>query len=227
MPYERMPARLEQAPDAVGNQEKCTDLNDPSGSEVVCHRPYLRGDRKVSNSSSMKTEESTGAKKIVETERLVLREMTTADAPLMLELLNEPAFIEYVADRGVRTTVQAAEYIAEKILPSYTRFGFGFYVVELKDSGTSIGMCGLIKRETMEDVDIGFSILERFWGHGYATEAAAAVMNHALTAHRLPRVVAVTAPENFRSMAVLQKIGLRFEKMISLPGYTFESRLFS
>ena len=175
----------------------------------------------------MKTEESTGAKKIVETERLVLREMTTADAPLMLALLNEPAFIDFVADRGVRTTQQAAAYIAEKILPSYAQFGFGFYVVEVKESGTPIGMCGLIKRETMDDVDIGFSILERYWGHGYATEAAAAVMKYALTTHRLSRVVAVTAPENFRSMAVLEKIGLRFEKMITLPGYGFESRLFT
>ncbi|MFL6543382.1 MAG: GNAT family N-acetyltransferase [Chthoniobacterales bacterium] len=166
-------------------------------------------------------------KQILETERLILREFSADDAELILEILNEPAFIRFVADRNVRTTREAAEYLEEKIVPSYARFGFGFYVVELKENGVPLGMCGLVKRETLEHVDVGFSILERFWGHGYATEAAVALMHHGLTTLRLPRIVGVTAPDNDRSAAVLEKLGLRFEKMIHLPGYGDETRLFS
>ncbi len=100
------------------------------------------------------------------------------DAAIILELLNEPAFIRFVADREVRTTAQAARFIATKMLPSYAEFGFGFYLVELKESQVPVGICGLIKRETLDDVDVGFSILERFWRNGYAYEAARAVMDY-------------------------------------------------
>jgi RimJ/RimL family protein N-acetyltransferase len=165
---------------------------------------------------------------ILETARLRLREMTRADAPILLEILTEPAFIEFVADRGVRTTTDAEKFIEEKFLASYAQHGFGFYLVELKESGMPIGMCGLIKRDVLEDVDIGFSILERFWGKGYATEAARALMQHGLTTLGLPRIVGVTAEHNHRSATVLEKLGLRFEKTVQLPGYTHETaRLFS
>jgi RimJ/RimL family protein N-acetyltransferase len=176
----------------------------------------------------MTNESSAPAKKILETDRLSLREMTIADAPIVVEILNEPAFVEFVADRGVRTNADAVKFIEEKFLPSYARYGFGFYLVELKESGTPIGMCGLIKRDVLEDVDIGFSIFERFWGKGYATEAARALMQHGLTKLGLSRIVGVTAQHNERSAAVLEKLGLRFEKMMELPGYTHpETRLFT
>lgn len=164
---------------------------------------------------------------ILETERLILREMNEADSALMFELLNEPDFIRHVADRGVRTLADAAGYIAEKIVPSYAKFGFGFYVMELKESGTPLGICGLIKRDTLEDVDIGFSVLRRFWRKGYCYEAASALMNYGRTELRLPRIVGITSPENESSGRLLEKLGLRFEKMIHLPGYGPESRLFS
>lgn len=164
---------------------------------------------------------------ILETDRLVLREITTDDSGVMLEVLNEPAFIRQVADRGVRTRADAATYIREKILPSYQQFGFGFYLVELKDSRIPIGICGLVKRETLEDVDVGFSILEKFWRQGYAYEAASALMNHGRTVFGLQRIVGVTSPTNESSARLLEKLGLRFEKMIHLPGYGPESRLFS
>lgn len=166
-------------------------------------------------------------RKVLETERLVLREMTTDDADLMLEMLNEPAFIKFVADRGVRTLRESADYIATKIVPSYAQFGFGFYIVQVKASGERAGMCGLIKREALEHVDVGFSILERHGGRGYATEAARALMQYGLTTLGLARIVAITAPGNVRSAAVLEKLGLRFQKMIQIPGYGFESRLFA
>ncbi|MDQ6623937.1 MAG: GNAT family N-acetyltransferase [Verrucomicrobiota bacterium] len=164
---------------------------------------------------------------ILSTARLRLREMSTADDALMLEILNDPPFLEFIADRGVRTLAGARDYIEEKILPSYGEFGFGFYIVELKESGVPIGMCGLVKRPTLEEVDVGFSILERFWGSGYATEAARALMRHGFEALGIPRIVGVTAPHNVRSSAVLEKLGLRFEKMIHLPGYGTETKLYA
>lgn len=163
---------------------------------------------------------------IIETERLTLRRIEAADAEFMLETLNEPAFIENVADRGVRTVADAVDYIAKKVTLSIEQFGFGFYLIELKNSRVPVGICGLIKRETLDDVDIGYSLLERFWGNGYACEAAAAVMNYGRTVVGLQRIVGLTAPTNKRSIKLLKKLGFRFERMIQLPDYTSESQLF-
>ena len=164
--------------------------------------------------------------KILETERLILRELTADDAAFLLEVMNEPAFIRNVADRGIRTVADAKAYILEKLAPSYAQFGFGFYLVELKDGGTGVGICGLVKRETMEDVDIGYSTLERFCGRGYAYEAASALMQHGRSVLGLPRIVGVTAPENLISIKLLEKLGLRYERMVDLPGYEGQSKLF-
>ena len=164
---------------------------------------------------------------VLETERLALRQLTAEDAEFVLQLLNEPGFIRFVADRGLRTTADAEKYIAEKITPSYTEHGFGFYVVELKATGDRIGICGLVKRETLEVPDIGYSVLERFWGKGYAREAAAAVLDYGRNVLGIPKIAGVTAPDNVSSIKVLESIGLRFERMIHLPGYGSESKLFS
>jgi RimJ/RimL family protein N-acetyltransferase len=164
--------------------------------------------------------------KVLETARLFLRRVEKSDAGLFLELLNDPAFIRYVADRGVRTTEDAVAYIEEKILPSFTKFGFGFYVAEQKETGQSIGICGLIKRDTLDDVDVGFSILRKFWGQGFATEAAAAVIEYGRSELRLPRVVAIASAENTNSINVLKKLGLHFEKTIQLPGYNLDGQLY-
>jgi RimJ/RimL family protein N-acetyltransferase len=172
-------------------------------------------------------EDGARGKRILETERLTLREFTQDDGELMLEILNDPGFIRFVADRNVRTTREAADYLRDKILPSYSERGFGFYVVELKENGTPIGMCGLIKRDALEHVDVGFSIFERFWGKGYATEAARAVMEFGLTTLRLPKIVGITKADNVRSAAVLEKLGLHFERMVEVPGFPDGSRLFS
>ncbi|MGZ4983847.1 MAG: GNAT family N-acetyltransferase [Chthoniobacterales bacterium] len=164
--------------------------------------------------------------KVLESARLNLRHVELRDAGLFVELLNDPAFIRYVADRGVRTSEDAIGYIQEKVLPSYEKFGFGSYVVELKETGEVIGICGLIKRETLDDVDVGFSILRRFWGQGYATEAAAAVMEYGRTEFNLPRVVAIASADNANSINVLKKLGLRLEKTIRLPGYEVDGQLY-
>ena len=163
---------------------------------------------------------------VLHTERLILRRMTVDDAEFMLETLNEPLYIQNVADRGVRTIGDAIEYIRTKIMPSYEQSGFGFYVVELKATREPIGVCGIVKRQTMEDVDIGYSLLQRFAGNGYAYEAASAVMEYGRNVHGLERIVGMTAPTNQRSIALLEKLGLRFEKMIELPGFSGPSKLF-
>lgn len=164
---------------------------------------------------------------VLETERLQLRHLLKADASFILELLNDPAFIRNVADRGVRTLTQAEGYIVERILSSYQVHGFGFYAVTLKERPIPIGICGLVKRETLDDVDIGYAVLARHCGQGYAYEAAAALLSYAKKILKLGRIVAVVAPGNQSSIKVIEKLGLKFEKVIHLPGYGPKSLLFS
>lgn len=165
--------------------------------------------------------------KILETERLLLREITETDAEFILELLNEPGWIQNIGDRGVRTLEDARLYIAGKLAASYARNGFGLYLVELKETGASAGMCGLVKRDSLEDVDIGFAFLERFWSRGYAFESAAAIMDYAHNVIGLKRIVAIVSPDNPGSIKVLEKIGLHFERMIKMPGDDEEIKFFA
>ncbi len=163
---------------------------------------------------------------VLETERLIVRQLRIEDAEFILELLNEPGFIQNIGDRGVRTVADAEQYILNGPVASYQQNGFGLWLVALKESGEPIGMGGLIKRDILEDVDIGYAFLHRFWGKGYAYEAALAVLHYGRDVIGLKRLVAITAPENPGSIRVLEKIGLRFVKMINLPGYDEESRFF-
>lgn len=164
--------------------------------------------------------------KVLETERLLIRRLTADDAEFIFELVNEPAFIQNIGDRGVRTIEDARGYIMNGPVASYEKFGFGLYLVALKDSGVPIGMCGLIKRDVLEDVDIGYAFLKRFWLKGYAYESASAVMEYGHNILGIKRIVAITAPDNAGSIRVLEKIGLRFEKIIDLPQHGGESKLF-
>lgn len=164
---------------------------------------------------------------LIETERLGIRPMGAEDAPFILELLNEPAFIRNIADKGVRTLEDARGYIEGGPRASYARHGFGLWVVELKASGEALGMCGLIKRDGLEDVDIGFAFLERYGSKGYATESASAVLAYGFHQLGLRRIVAITASFNTASARLLERIGLRDEGMIVLPQYGGENRLFA
>ena len=165
--------------------------------------------------------------RILETARLELRRMTPADAPLILALLNDPGFLRFIGDKGVRTLADAAAYIERGPLASYAQHGFGLWLVTLKDGGTAIGMCGLIKREGLDDVDIGFAYLPQFCDRGYATEAAAATLHHGRTVLGLKRIVAITAPDNAASANVLRKIGLRHTRTLRLPALQTDSLLFT
>jgi RimJ/RimL family protein N-acetyltransferase len=164
--------------------------------------------------------------KVLETDRLVLRRMSVDDAEFELRLLNEPSFLRFIGDRGVRTLEDARAYILKGPVDMYERLGFGLYITELKGEGTPIGICGLVKRDFLEDVDIGFAFLPEFWGQGYASEAAAAVMEHAKGALGLKRVVAITNPENHSSIRLLEKLGLKFDRMIRATADGPEIRLF-
>jgi RimJ/RimL family protein N-acetyltransferase len=164
--------------------------------------------------------------KVLETDRLNLRWLSTDDAEFILELLNEPSFLRFIGDKGVRTLDDARDYILKGPVDMYNRLGFGLYLTELKESGAPIGICGLIKRDGLEDVDIGFAFLPKFWAKGYAYEAAAAVMAYGKTVLGLKRIVAITSPDNYASARLLEKLGLRFERMIHLSKDAPEVRLF-
>jgi RimJ/RimL family protein N-acetyltransferase len=164
---------------------------------------------------------------ILETERLLLRRLSADDAEFIFELVNQPSFIENIGDRRVRTKADAVAYIQNGPLASYQRFGFGLYLVELKEGGIPIGICGLLKRDSLPDADIGFAFLPEFWSRGYAVESAAAVMDHGRNVLRLGRIVAITTPENVGSIKVLEKIGFRFEGMMRLSEGEPEIRLFA
>ncbi len=164
---------------------------------------------------------------VLETDRLILRRLAVGDDEFMLELLNEPSFVRNIGDRGVRTLAEARRYISNGPVASYERFGFGMYLVELKETGVSIGICGLLRRESLPDVDIGFAFLPRYWSSGYAFESAAAVMSYARDVLGLKRVVAITDPDNEGSIRVLQRVGLKFDRMIKLSEDDIELKLFA
>jgi RimJ/RimL family protein N-acetyltransferase len=147
---------------------------------------------------------------VLETERLVLRPFTMDDAPFILTLLNEPSFLRYIGDKKVRTLEDARQYLLNGPIASYERNGFGLCLVELKDSQTAIGMCGLLKREELPDPDIGFAFLPDFWNKGFAFEAAAAVMNDARARLKLNRILAIVNPDNYASIKLLERLGMKF-----------------
>jgi [ribosomal protein S5]-alanine N-acetyltransferase len=162
-----------------------------------------------------------------ETQRLRLRHLTTADAAFILELLNEPDFIRNIGDREVRTLDDARRYIVNGPIASYQRHGFGLFAVELKDSSIPIGICGLLRRDYLDDVDVGFALLASYRGAGYAFEAASATMRFGKEVLGLERIVAITAPENDASIKVVRRLGLEFERMIRVPDQTRDTRLFT
>ena len=164
---------------------------------------------------------------ILETERLTLRHAASDDAEFMLRLLNEPSFIRFIGDRGVRTLDDAERYIAERLVGSYERHGYGLYVVERRGEPGAIGICGLVKRDALPDADIGFAFLPEFWAAGYAYESAAAVKQHALGALGMPRLLAITNDDNVASIKLVEKLGLEYVRMMELAPGESPVRLFA
>ena len=160
---------------------------------------------------------------VLETERLSLRKLTVDDAEFILALLNEPSFLRYIGDKKVRSLDDARQYILNGPVASYERHGFGLNCVELRESHTPIGMCGLLKREELSDPDIGFALLPDFWNQGFAFEAAEAVLKDA---RNLPRILAITSLDNEASISLLQRLGFRFERVVQRSEQGEQLRLF-
>lgn len=152
---------------------------------------------------------------ILETDRLNLRQANSDDHEFIFRLLNEPSWLRFIGDRNIKTLEDARRYISEVLVPTYTRFGFGLYIVELNHTGRPIGLCGLIKRDDLKDVDIGFAFLRQYWHRGYAMESARAVIWHASQTFALKRIVAITSPENTSSIKLLNRLGFIYEGMVN------------
>jgi RimJ/RimL family protein N-acetyltransferase len=164
---------------------------------------------------------------VLVTERLTLRHATTADDRFIFELVNDPAFILNIGDRGVRTLADAERYVLDGPIASYEEFGFGMYVVQLRESGTPIGLCGFVKRDWLPDVDIGFAFLPQYRSQGYARESASAVRRYGHEVLGLTRIVAIVSPANADSIRLLEKIGLRFESMVRPVNEDADIKLFA
>ena len=165
--------------------------------------------------------------KVLESDRLTLHRLSVDDAPFILNLLNEPSYLQFIGDKGVRTLDDARNYILAGPMDSYDRHGFGLYLTTLKDDGTPIGICGLLKRESLDAPDIGYAFLPAHWSRGYAFESTSAVLAYARRALGLTRVVAVVSPDNTSSIRLLEKLGLRFERMVRLSADDIEIKLFA
>jgi ribosomal-protein-alanine N-acetyltransferase len=165
---------------------------------------------------------------VLETERLRLRQFADGDAGFVLELLNEPSWLRFIGDRGVRTLDDARAYIENGPRAMFARHGFSLLVVERKVDRVALGMCGLIQRGTLDAPDIGYAFLPRAWGQGYALEAAAAMLDHGHRVLGLPRILAITDPDNATSIKLLERLGMRFVEVIpyerGLVSHLFEHR---
>lgn len=154
---------------------------------------------------------------ICETSRLTLREFAPTDAAFLLRLLNDPTFIANINDKGIRTVDAAREYLEVTLIPSYTLHGFGLWAVARTDTGEMIGMCGLIKRDWLDDVDLGYALLADTAGLGYGREAARATLEVATTRLGLTRIVAIVSADNTRSIRLLEDLGFVYEKSVCIP----------
>lgn len=164
---------------------------------------------------------------VLETERLRLRQLGESDAQFILELVNDEAWLRYIGDRGVRNPDEARNYILKGPVASYAKHGFGLWLVELKAGPVPVGICGLLRRDTLPDVDIGFAFLPAYRGQGYALEAGRATLAYGRARLDLKRIVAVTLPANESSIRTLEKLGLQFEKMVRLTPDAPELQLFA
>lgn len=163
---------------------------------------------------------------IFDTDRLRLRELTLEDASFIIELLNTPGWLQYIGDRNVRNEEQAVAYLQNGPIKSYKENGFGLWLVETKEEGMPIGLCGVLKREHLEHPDIGFAFLPGYNGKGYAFEAAGATVIYAKEGLGIPKLSAIVLPTNKASIRLLQKLGLTFVRTFTFPGSDEELLLY-
>ena len=159
----------------------------------------------------------------LETARLCLTELDANDGPFIFELFTDPDCLRFIGDRGIRNLDDANTYLQDKLINSYRTHGFGLYKVALKTSPTALGICGLVKRDETNPPDIGFGFLPDYRSGGLCTEAAAAILERAKKEQKHKEILAYTNPDNFASIRVLEKIGLKKQTITTLPGQDFES----
>lgn len=163
---------------------------------------------------------------VLETERLALRPLTLDDAEFILKLVNEPSWLRFIGDKGVRNLEDARNYLRNGPLDMYSRLGYGLLCVELKESGEAVGMCGLLKRDTLPEPDIGYALFPQHWGKGYASEAVDAALSHGHQQLAMNRVLAIVSVDNESSIRVLEKAGMKFQQLLKL-GDKDEVKLFA
>lgn len=155
-----------------------------------------------------------------------MRWLTPADAPLMLAVWNDPAFVRHVGDRGVRTLEQARAEVEKGPLRLYADYGYGPFLITRREDGVDLGICGLFRRDGLDEPDIGFAILPEFCGKGFGFEASVAVLDHARDALKLSSVTAIVSPLNGPSVGLLEKLGMRYERTMRLPGADHDVSLY-
>lgn len=165
-------------------------------------------------------------KYIFETERLTLRELNENDTSFIIELLNSEGWLKNIGDRNVKSVEQAREYLINGPIKGYKDNGYGLSLVELKNEKIPIGMCGIIKRDTLDLPDIGYAFLPRYHRQGYAFEIAQQVLIYAKVELNLTEILAITIPENEPSIKLLNKLGFNFHKKIDATENAPELKLF-
>lgn len=163
---------------------------------------------------------------IIETERLLLKPMSTDDSQLIFELYNSPNFIRFIGDRNIKTVDDAENYIKNKFLPQIEKLGYGNYLISRKEDGKKIGSVGIFERDGLDVHDIGFSFLPEFEGKGYGYESASKLMEVGFKEFGLKKISAITTKENISSQKLIEKLGLKFQKMVSLPNDEEELRYY-
>lgn len=151
---------------------------------------------------------------VIQTGNLILEKLTVDDAPFIFELVNDPSWLRFIGDKGVANLEDARDYIQQGPVASYARFGFGMYVARRKADSKPAGICGLVKRDSLDAPDLGLAFLPEYRGYGYGIESARAVMKYGKTVLGLERIIAITAPDNERTIRLLQKLGMRFEEKV-------------
>lgn len=157
-------------------------------------------------------------KVICNTQRLSIRQLDISNATFIVKLFNDPSFIRYIADKKIRTNIDAENYLINGPLSSYQSYGFGLNLVVLKETNIPIGICGFLKREELDHPDLGYAFLPEHCGKGYAREAVTAVLSEDMNAHSLNTVLAVTLPDNTSSNRLLKKVGFNQEGTVELYG---------
>jgi RimJ/RimL family protein N-acetyltransferase len=164
---------------------------------------------------------------VFQTERLIFSEFTYDDVAFIVRITNTEGWLKYIGDRNTKTEEGAIEYLNKGPISSYAKTGYGLWKVSLKTTNEPIGICGVFNRNIFEHPDIGYAILPEHEGKGYASEATIGTVNYAVNDLGLPNLVGIVDLDNYRSIALLEKIGMSYRKNIVLPGETTELKLYS